>query len=146
MATALEGRLQLQSWAEREWNSYRGRMLRGWSNLMASRFGRPVWLVGGALEHAAPRDIDVRVVVSASEFESRFGSWKDWGYSLISLDRQDEQRRWHLEMAKLNRQGAGATQLPVDFQVDPLPEAMKYESKRRRRLDDVNGIVPPWED
>lgn len=144
--TALEGRISKLSWWEREGRTYRGRMLRGWANLIASRYGRPVYLVGGALEDAAPRDIDVRVALSTSDFEARFGDSKNWNYSVTNLDAMDEQRRWHLEIAKMNVQAAGHTHLPVDFQIQPLREAAGYMSKRRVRIDDVPELRAPWED
>ena len=146
LEATLEARVQHEAWFERMRSHWQGRSLRGWANLMASRYGRPVYLVGGALKDACPRDIDVRVILSATEYEARFGSWKNWSYALTSIDGMDEQRRWHLEIAKMNKQGAGQTHLPIDFQVEPLPEAMKYASERRQRLDDLPGLVPPWED
>lgn len=146
MARVLEGSIRSESWVEREINTYKGRMLRGWANLMASRYGRPVYLVGGALKDSVPRDIDVRCILSATEYEARFGNWKEWSYSLTSTEKSDEQRRWHVEIAKMNKQGAGSTHLPIDFQVQPLPEAMHYVKESRRRLDDIPDLKPPWED
>ncbi len=149
MAAALEGRVSMASWWEREERTYKGRMLRGWANLVASRYGRPVYLVGGALKDATPRDIDVRVVLSKSQFEERFGkldmSWGQNGYCL-RLEAMDDERRWHVEVAKMNRQGASNTHLPVDFQVQPIREGVAYLNEQRQRLDDIPGLVPPWED
>jgi tRNA nucleotidyltransferase/poly(A) polymerase len=113
---------------------------------MASRYGRPVYLVGGALTDVVPRDIDVRVVLSASEFEARFGDWRDWNHKVATLECDEGQRRWHIEIAKMNKQGSAHTNLPVDFQVQALPEAMAYVKERRQRLDDIPELVPPWED
>jgi hypothetical protein len=146
LARVLEKDVSHESWADKKFNTWQGSALRGWSNLMASRYGRPVYLVGGALQDASPRDIDVRLVLSATEYEARFGDWRKWTYSLTSLEKADEQRRWHVEIAKMNKQGAGQTHLPIDFQIQPLPEAMKFVNEHRRRLDDVPGLVPPWED
>ena len=42
----------MASWWEREQRTYKGTMLRGWANLVASRYGRPVYLTGGALKDA----------------------------------------------------------------------------------------------
>ncbi len=65
---------------------------------------------------------------------------------LSRLECDKGQRRWHLEIAKMNKQGAGHTLLPIDFQVQALPEAMAYAKERRQRLDDIPTLVPPWED
>jgi len=146
MSTVLERVVEDKSWFEKAGNTWKGSYLRGWANLMASRYGRPVYLVGGALTDATPRDIDVRVVLSATEFEARFGDWRNWNYRVTKLECDEGQRRWHLEIAKMNKQGAGATQLPIDFQVQALPEAMAYVKERRQRLDDIPELVPPWED
>src|ERR1017187_3418817 len=86
LATALEGRVSTQSWWERAGRMHKGKMLRGWANLVASRYGRPVYLTGGALKDAIPRDLDVRVVLSKSEFEARFGKLKDERYTRHSTD------------------------------------------------------------
>ncbi len=146
--TVLEGRISSSSWWETEQNTYKGRMLRGWANLVASRYGRPVYLTGGGLRDALPRDIDVRVVLSRSEFEARFGKYdpRDRNGYCVRLESMDDERRWHVEIAKMNKQGAGNTHLPVDFQVQPLLEASAYLNEQRVRLDDVPGLVPPWED
>jgi hypothetical protein len=146
MDRVLEGVVAHESWFGQHSNTWKGSRLRGWANLMASRYGRPVYLVGGALKDPVPRDIDVRVVLSATEYIVRFGSWKDWGYNLTSIEGMDAQRRWHLEIAKMNKQGASTTHLPIDFQIQPLPEAMKYVNEQRQRLDDVPELMPPWED
>jgi hypothetical protein len=58
----------------------------------------------------------------------------------------DADRRWHVEMAKMNKQGAAHSQLPIDFQVTPLTEAMRYHAEKRKRLDDVPDLKAPWED
>jgi hypothetical protein len=146
MSTVLERVVENKSWFEKAGNTWKGSYLRGWANLMASRYGRPVYLVGGALTDASPRDIDVRCILSATEFEARFGTWKNWSYEVTKFSCDEGQRRWHLEIAKMNKQGAGATQLPIDFQVQPLPEAVAYLKERRQRLDDLPGLLPPWED
>ena len=144
----LEGRVSVESWWERNGRTYKGRMLRGWANLLASRYGRPIYLTGGALKDAVPRDIDVRVVLSKSEFEARFGTYDPNGGNgyCLRLDEMDEERRWHVEVAKMNKAGASNTRLPIDFQVQPLREAVAFLNEQRVRLDDVPGLVPPWED
>lgn len=144
MERVLEQRVSSEAWVERAMRGWQGRSLRGWANLMASRYGRPVYLTGGALTDAVPRDIDVRVVLSASEFEARFGPRGD-RYS-TDVDSMDADRRWHVEIAKMNKQGAGHTHLPIDFQVQHMKEAAAYMNHRRHRLDDVPELVPPWED
>jgi hypothetical protein len=148
LATALEGRVSMASWWEREGHTYKGRMLRGWANLMASRYGRPVYLTGGALTDATPRDIDVRVVLSLSEFEARFGKLREPRYSrhATDLEQMDEARRWHVEIAKMNKAGAANTHLPIDFQVQTAREGFGYVNEQRQRLDDLPELVPPWED
>ena len=146
LQAVLEGRVSIQSWFELPGNMWKHSMLRGWANLMASRYGRPVYLVGSALTQAKPRDIDVRVVLSATEYENRFGSWKQWSYGQTSLEYMDEQRRWHQEIAKMNVQAAATTHLPVDFQIQPLPDAMRYSDQRRQLIDDLPDLIPPWED
>lgn len=147
LETVLEGRVYEGGWIDREWNGWQGRALRGWACLMASRYSRPVYLVGGALEDPVPRDFDVRVILSGSEFEARFGKWKTGSNaSLLDLDEMDVERRWHVEMAKMNKQGSSQTRLLVDFQVQPMVDAARFIAQKRRRLDDVPELAPPWED
>lgn len=146
LRTVLDRPVEDRSWFETAGNTWRGSALRGWANLMASRYGRPVYLVGGALVDAQPRDIDVRCVLSATEFEARFGDWRSWNHKVATVECDPGQRRWHVEIAKMNKQGAGRTHLPIDFQVQALPEAMAYMKERRQRIDDVPDLVPPWED
>jgi hypothetical protein len=148
MSVVLEQRITSQSWVAREMGTYKGRMLRGWSNLVASRYGRPVYLTGGALKDATPRDLDVRVILSRSEFEARFGKYdaRDRNGYCLRLDDMDDERRWHLEVAKMNKQGASNTHLPIDFQVQPILEGVAYINEPRLRLDDVPDLKPPWED
>lgn len=68
------------------------------------------------------------------------------GTGLSDLDAQDAERRWHVEIAKMNVQGAAHTRLPIDFQVQPLAEAVRYLNEKRKRLDDVPSLKAPWED
>lgn len=145
---ALESRSTHALWWEREQNTYRGRMLRGWANLLASRYGRPVYLTGGALKDASPRDLDVRVVLSATEFRDRFGKYerRDGNGYCFRLEAMDDERRWHLEVAKMNKQGANNTHLPIDFQIQPILEAVGFINEQRVRLDDLPDLKPPWED
>lgn len=144
ISEALEGEFWRKPWAATGLTGWRGKALRGWANLMASRYGRPVYLTGSALEEPLPRDIDVRVVLSKTEWEARFGRFVE-GYA-TRLENIDADRRWHVEIAKMNRNAAGQTHLPIDFQVQALPEAAPYLSKRRERLDDLPDLKPPWED
>jgi len=46
----------------------------------------------------------------------------------------------------MNRQGTNNTHLPIDFQVQPPLEGAAYLREQRVRLDDLPGLVPPWED
>jgi hypothetical protein len=149
MAEALENRVSTTSWWDRQKNTYQGMMLRGWANLVASRYGRPVYLVGGALKDAWVRDVDVRVILSKSEFEARFGLLKDERYAsrcTTDFESMDAERRWHVEMAKMNKQGAGNTHCPIDFQCQSIREGVGYINEFKQRLDDIPGLKPPWED
>lgn len=105
-----------------------------WARDMVMRFGRPVYLVGSALEECNPRDIDVRVVLSDAEFDARWGNPKDWHV------RGEGWRLYAFDMGKLCKQGSRRLMLNLDFQVQRFSSAAAYKDCKRLRLDDVEGI------
>lgn len=105
-----------------------------WARDTVMRFGRPVYLVGSALEESHPRDIDVRVVLSDEEFDARWGNPKDWHV------RGEGWRQYAFDMGKLCKQGSRRLMLNLDFQVQRFSSTKEYAGKRCLRLDDVEGI------
>lgn len=86
---------------------------------MAARFNGPVYLVGSCQWSPFPRDVDIRIVISAHEFYGRYdiviplkpGKW----YDNIS-------QRWIDDMAKMNRVLATSHHFNSDIQVWPVDE------------------------
>lgn len=106
-----------------------------WARDTVMRFGRPVYLVGSALEEPNPRDIDVRVVLSDAEFDARWGNPSGWHVH------GEGWRQYAHDMGKLCKQGSRRLALNLDFQVQRFSSAQEYAGKRCMRLDDVEGIT-----
>jgi hypothetical protein len=120
--------------------------LQPWADQMATRFGRPVYLVGSSLRMADPRDVDVRVVVSDEEFRARYGDPVAWGEALWWPNRNDGSIRYCMDVGDLSREASIQLRLNIDFQVQPPSEARRHlcaegsnkidlGPNRRRRLD-----------
>jgi hypothetical protein len=128
--------------------------LRGWANMMAARFGAPVWLVGSALTDPSARDIDVRIELPDDVFAARYGDVFDFNREGWSPAWGPGRRRWGEDMAKLSRDALlnGGRSLWVvgreplnklgglnlDFQVQPELLARAYADKPRERLDELD--------
>lgn len=133
-------------------------VLRGWANMMAARFGAPVWLVGSALTDPNARDIDVRIVLSDEAFEARYGDLHDFAREGWSPAWGPGRRRWGEDMAKLGRDALlnGGRMLwtigreplnklgglNLDFQVEAETFARAYRDKPRERLDTLDLETP----
>lgn len=105
-----------------------------WARDVVMRFGRPVYLVGSALEEPNPRDVDVRVVLSDAEFDARWGNPSGWHVHGQGW------RQYAFDMGKLCKQGSRRLMLNLDLQVQRFSSAKEYTDKRRLRLDDVEGL------
>jgi hypothetical protein len=123
--------------------------LQPWANQMASRFGRPVYLVGSALRLPEPRDYDIRIVVTDEEFTARYGDPYAWAEALWWPSRNDGSLRYAADMGDLSREASLALSRNIDFQVQPPCEARRHlvgddqrldVEGRRRRLDTVPGL------
>lgn len=114
-------------------------IVKTWARDMVMRFGRPVYLVGSALQVPSPRDVDVRIVLSTEEFESRWGRYAVWGSVKDPLG-GDGWRRYAADMGKLGREASKRCCLNIDLQVQPLGVAGAYAKEPRVRLDDVLDI------
>ena len=112
-----------------------------WARQLALRFCRPVYLVGSALDLPDPRDVDVRVILSAEEFEARWGDAKTWFRALWWPGRNDGSMRYAADMWDLSREASLVLQLNIDLQVQPPLEAMMHDASKRARLDDVASAV-----
>jgi hypothetical protein len=117
-----------------------GPRLLPWARQIALRFGRPVWLVGSALELPDPRDVDVRVLLNDEEFLARYGDPAEWHKGLWFPNRKDGSLRYAADMWDLSREASLVLGLNIDFQVQPPIESGKYPVAKRHRLDDVAEI------
>jgi hypothetical protein len=121
--------------------------------LLLHQFGRAVyetfgvypWLVGSALTEREPHDIDVRLVLSAQEFQRYCGA--EFGEN-----RPNSPWAWlSTAYALLARQMTG---LPVDFQIQTTAHAARYKDGLRvvlggwfvlgKRVDDSTLLSPDW--
>jgi hypothetical protein len=116
----------------------RWQSLRLIGNRMRGLYGVPVFLVGSALrqDNDDPRDIDIRMMLSESDFARRYGDpqkWSDEG----STGRWTRIRwRWSDDCVKLSRDAWAHTRLNCDVQVYPKRHAdLLYKKKRRVRID-----------
>ncbi len=110
-----------------------------WARQMATRFARPVYLVGSSLELPDPRDVDVRVEVTDKEFHARWGDPRVWKDSLW-ISRHDGSMRYAADMWDLSREASLNLQLNIDFQVQPLCESICHHGKHMLRLDDLEVV------
>ncbi len=60
-----------QAYVPLAWDIFLG--LRAWAKWNARAINAPIYLVGSALTHDAPRDVDLAIVFSESRFERMFG-------------------------------------------------------------------------
>ncbi len=122
------------------------RTMQPWARQIASRFGRPVYLCGSALELPQPRDIDVRVVLTDAEFAARWGNPNTWRCAVWTPYPCEGSRRWASDMGKLNQQGSKVLGLNLDLQVQALCHAREFADKPRLRLDDVLDLEDATEE
>jgi hypothetical protein len=86
-------------------------------------FGGSCYVVGSALERPDWRDVDVRLIMDDSEFESEFpGVGRNW-----QLD-----SKWLLLTTSISKWLSDQTGLPVDFQFQPQNHVDHHESNKRR--------------
>lgn len=121
-----------------------------WANQIAARYGRPVYLVGSALQLQDPRDVDVRCIITDKEFEARFGRVEDWVKASWWPSKNDGSLRYAMEIGDLSREASLVLSKNIDFQVQPPAEARRHLGGadrrvdlgpgRRRRLDQVEGL------
>lgn len=112
----------------------------GWATQMASRFCRPVYVCGSALELPDPRDVDLRIVLADDEWELRYGSAVDYVKGCWHPKLVPGMRRYFEDMAKLQMQGVKACRVNLDFQVHPHLFAEQFSMKLRRRIDVCDGL------
>ena len=120
--------------------------LRPWARQMAARFGYPVFLVGSSLEVPSPRDVDVRVILPDSDFESRYGiHWATWTSALwYGTESAAQMRDYASDMASVSREAARELRLNIDFGVHPASIVkMLWPEHKRLRLDDVPDLPDP---
>lgn len=113
------------------------RRLNPWANQIAARFGHPVYLVGSALEHEDPRDVDVVCLLPDAEFWGRYGRYQE--HARIDVPWGPEAKRWGEDMAKLSAYAAKHLALNVDLKVQAHYLAQHwYGDAPRVRLDDLD--------
>jgi hypothetical protein len=107
------------------------------ADALASRYGGPLYLVGGALKDKTPNDYDVRVIMSEADLTRLFGP--DDSHEPRDPDAMTTPRKWRILREELKRSRRLARHgLPfVDFQIQGEAEAKFYEDqgKPRVRLD-----------
>lgn len=108
--------------------------LQPWATQIAIRFGRPVFLVGSALELCEPRDIDVRVEISQEEFESRYGNSREWHRSLWFPNRNDGSMKYAADMWDIAREASLVLKMNIDFAVQPPVEYEQYAGKKKVQI------------
>ncbi len=109
--------------------------LQPWADQIATRFGRPVYLVGSSLQLPDPRDVDVRVILSDEEFEARYGDPGAWHKALWWPSRNDGSIRYCMDVGDLSREASIQLKLNIDFQVQPPGEARRYLCGEDRKID-----------
>ena len=84
--------------------------------------------VGSSLRSGEiPRDIDVRVMISQSEFQQRFPG--------TNVERRHVCEQWRAQMMVWSEWGRQLTGLNIDFQVEPKEDAdMRFPNEERRPI------------
>lgn len=115
------------------------------ANSLAILYGGPVFLVGSGLTKAAPRDWDVRIVISELDRLRLFGSKDtDWidGFS------QWGPARWRLELESLRacrRMGERYKRFRFDLQIQELDYVLaRHRNSPRLRLDSAPDDIFAW--
>lgn len=109
-----------------------------WANWLALRFGRPVYLVGSALNLSSPRDVDIRVILTDAEFNARYGDPSDWNFRLWTDP--SALIRYGADLYDLSREASFTFKANLDIQVQPENAASPEEP--RYRLDTIEAILP----
>lgn len=119
--------------------------LRSWANTIAARFGAHVYLTGSALTKAEPRDIDIRVVLTADQYEARYGN-RGWVERHLLGDNEPSpgMKRWMADVVKLGEWVTRHHQLNIDFQIQHEAEVRHYgyDAAPRIQLDDLDEYWP----
>jgi len=96
--------------------------------LSARYFGRPVWLVGGALRDEEPRDYDLVVALEDELFDAAYSVPADeppWPSDTLSW------RRWARDAAKESEWLTREVNAAVDFKVQSMS---CFEEQRGERV------------
>lgn len=124
-------------------------VLRAWaqaSGVSARYFGCPVYLVGGALRDADPRDVDLIVAMPDDLFVNSYGEnpWRvggvrdeldAWETSKGDANPAPIWRRWARDCAKQSAVLTKTCGRAVDFKVQPQRAFDAYATQPRIRLD-----------
>jgi hypothetical protein len=97
--------------------------LRRFAAYMAARFNAPVYLVGSALTRPDPRDIDIRIVISDSQFKARYGQDE------LSWINDGPGQAWIDDMGHHGEIETCCQQLNIDFQVYSATHALHYKDR-----------------
>ena len=115
--------------------------LQMWANSIAARLNAHVYLVGSALVQENPRDIDIRVVLTAEQYEARYGE-RGWieRHLFGPVEPSDGLRRWLADCAKLGDWAAKYHRMNIDFQIQHEQEVRHYgyTENPRVQLDDLD--------
>jgi hypothetical protein len=108
-----------------------------WANFLYGYYGIPVYLCGSALrdDNDDPRDWDIRIRMSAEQFERRFGSVDKYLEEMNTGMWTRVAHRWSAECVKRSKEGWGHTHLNIDFQIDPPARWRRMLKEPRIRLD-----------
>ena len=111
------------------------------ANSLATLYGVPVWLVGGALTDEHPRDFDVRVILSEADHKKFFkGSYLESRTTKWLEDFEDWEWLRAYECLKMSRIQTYRMSCRVDFQIQSETEAEHYKDMPKERLD----TTPDW--
>lgn len=112
--------------------------LGGWANMMAARYGHPVWLVGSFVEGKGnPTDIDLRIILPDDEFEGRFGDYATLRSTNASAW-SDKNKIWAATIAKESAWLARKTGINADFKIRSESwYRERHSTKPRIRLDAI---------
>lgn len=106
------------------------------ADALASRYGGPVYLVGGALSDEEPADYDIRVVMGEADLVRLFGPDDSQGPRDSNALTTPRMWRKLREELKRSRRLSSSLRVFVDFQIQSEAEAaVRYADKPRVRLD-----------
>lgn len=91
------------------------------ANQLYGYYGGPVYLIGSALYNENPRDIDIRVVISVTDFNRIYGNYEKFNEEYISGEFDTIAWKWVDDRLKRCRDLYQQTSENIDFSVIAEP-------------------------